>query len=129
MRQRCEWRLSRKRWAGNFGDFWKEQLVEIWLWARRVEIFILGRAASWGLTEERCRNSQHSKNGVSLSSSRKTKSKKKLIYISYLNYRESSVFREFPCIRIFYISVYLYCCILDMLHSYCRAKDLVKNEN
>ena len=29
MRLGCEWRHVRKRWAGNFGDFEKKQLVEI----------------------------------------------------------------------------------------------------
>ena len=34
----CEWRHARKWWAGNFGDFWKKQLAEIWRWTRLVEI-------------------------------------------------------------------------------------------
>ena len=48
----------------------------------------LGRAVHQGVGCERCRNSRHSKNCVSLSSCRKTKLKK-LINVSYLNYGES----------------------------------------
>ena len=118
----CEWRHAWKLWAGNFGDFWKNMLVEIWLWARPVqlgatgcavrllgqlvEIWLWAGQSSWVLTEERCRNSQHNKNCVSLSC-RKTKLKK-LINVLYLNYRESSVFRGFPCIWIFNISYFDY---------------------
>ena len=90
--------------------FENKQLVEIWRWSRRVEIRTWARrdkfvstgfaarllsqwveildsepASSVGeLTEERCRNSQYSKNCVSLSSWRKPKLKK-LIKVSYLN--------------------------------------------
>ena len=39
----CEWRHARKRRAGNFGDFWKKQLVEIWHWMRLVEIWSWAR--------------------------------------------------------------------------------------
>ena len=41
----CEWRHARKRWAGNFGDFWKKQLVEIWTWAKAVQLGATGCAA------------------------------------------------------------------------------------
>ena len=84
------------------------QLVEIRLWTRPVqsgatgcaarllghlvEILTLGRAVQLGVGCGRCRNSQHSKNCVSLSSRRKTKFKT-LINVSYLNYEESPVFR------------------------------------
>ena len=89
----------KKRGAGNFGDFWKKQWVEIclwarlvgiWSWARRVqfvgygmrarllgqwvEILTRGREFSWGVDCGRCRNSQHSKNCVSVSLCRKPKS-------------------------------------------------------
>ena len=40
----CEWSHARKRWAGNFGDFWKKQLVEIWTWARPVQLGTTGCA-------------------------------------------------------------------------------------
>ena len=117
MRLGCEWRHARKRWAGNFGDFWKKQWVEICPWTRQVDFLRLGEASpvvvygmhhafvgsvSWDfdsgprvqlrLTEERCRNSQHSKNCVSLSLCWKTKSPKKLINVSELS--ELSVFRD-----------------------------------
>ena len=97
-----EWRHARKRWAGNFGDFWKKavrfdsewgqsswglrdaqrvywgQLVEILTLGRAVqkwvEILTLGRTVQLGVSCGRCRNNQHSKNCVSLSSCRKTKS-------------------------------------------------------
>ncbi len=64
MRLECEWRHAWKRWAENL-VISKKQLVEIWLWAGQ---------SSWGVDSGRCRNSQHSKNCVSLSSCRKTKS-------------------------------------------------------
>ena len=65
----CEWRHARKRWAGEFGDFEKDvswdltlgeaspaggygiaarllgHLVEIWLWARPVQLGATGCAA------------------------------------------------------------------------------------
>ena len=63
----CGWRHARKWGAGNFGDFWKKAVS----WD-----LTLDRPASWGLTEGWCRNSQHSKNCVSLSSCRKPKSQK-----------------------------------------------------
>ena len=34
-----EWRHAQKGGAGNFGDFWKKQLVEIWRWTKWVEIW------------------------------------------------------------------------------------------
>ena len=43
MRLVYEWRHARKQGAGNFGDFWKKQLVEICLWARLVEIWSWAR--------------------------------------------------------------------------------------
>ena len=63
-------------------------------------IFELGRGQSnWGqrYAPRICWvrwNGQHSKNCVSLSSCRKTKSQKKLINISYLNKRKSSMFGD-----------------------------------
>ena len=45
MRLGCEWRHARKRWAGNFGDFWKKELVEIWTWAMVVQLGATGCAA------------------------------------------------------------------------------------
>ena len=39
----CEWRHARKRRAGNFGDFWKKQLVEIRTWTKWVEIWSWAR--------------------------------------------------------------------------------------
>ena len=71
------------------------QRVEIWLWAGRVQ---------QGVGCGRCRNSKHSKNCVSLSSYRKPKIVK-LINVSYLNYGESSVFRDFSASEYF---TYLY---------------------
>ena len=45
MRLGCEWRHARKRWAGNFGDFLKKQLVDICLWTRPVQLWPAGFAA------------------------------------------------------------------------------------
>ena len=129
MRLVCEWCHAQKRWAGNFGDFWKKQLVEIRTWAWRVELWSTGCAAhllgqwaeiglragqfSWGVDCGRCRNSQHSKNCFSLSLCRKTKSQKKLINVSYLNKESRQCFAYFGIpmhmsilrIRMFYIAV------------------------
>ena len=81
--------------------FRKRRHLRFWLWAERVQL---------GVGCGQCRNSQHSKNCVSLSSCRKTKLKK-LINVSYLNYRESSVFRDFSASEYF-----TYSYILAMLH-------------
>ena len=35
----CEWCHAWKQGAENFGDFWKKQLVEIWTWARSIELW------------------------------------------------------------------------------------------
>ena len=126
----CEWHHAWEWWAENFGDFWKKQSVDFWAWARPVqlgttgctvrllgqlvEILTLGQEFSRELTEGRCRNSQHSKNCVSLSSCRKTKSQKKLINVSYLN-EESH-----QCFMYFRISLQLYILhirIMAMLHT------------
>ena len=108
----CDWGVNDViPGSDDFGDFWKKQLrFDFWLWARpvqpgatgcaarllgqRVEISTQGRAVHLGVGCGRCRNSQHSKNCVSLSSCRKIKLKK-LINVSYLNYGESAVFRNF----------------------------------
>ena len=78
-------------------DFWwflKKAWVEIWLWAGPVQL---------GGDCGRCRNSQHSKNCVSLSSCRKTKTQEgNERFVP--EQRESSVFRVFPCIWLYYIS-------------------------
>ena len=80
----------------------EKSVIEIYLWATPVQlwstgcaarllglwvkILTLGEGSSAGkLTEGRCRNSQHRKNCVSLSSCRKNKSQKKLINVSSLN--------------------------------------------
>ena len=122
-----EWRHAWKQGDGNFGDFWKKkQLVEIRTWARPVHLWSTGCAAHlldqwveiwlWAessageLTEERCRNSQHSKNCISLSSCQKTKSQK-------VNKRFVPELKKvvsvsgFLCMWTFYVSVYLYSCI------------------
>ena len=82
------------------------QLVEILTLGRavqkRVEIWLWAAQSSWGLTEGRCRNSQHSKNCISLSSCRKTKLKK-LINVSYLNNESRQCFG---------ISLHPYICIV-----------------
>ena len=46
----CEWRHTRKRWAEDFGDFWKKQLVEIWLWVKRVDFWTWARSVQFGPT-------------------------------------------------------------------------------
>ena len=138
MRLGCGWRHARKRGAGNFGDFWKKQLVEIYLWARLVEIRtwarpvqlwstgyaarLLGQWVEIGLWGRLVQLRSWLKNDVetvsivkivSLSPHvEKLKVKKKLINVSYLNYRESSVFFGIPmhlnilCIRIMAILHY-----------------------
>ena len=51
---RCEWRHARKRWAGNFDDFWKKQWVEIWTGIHRAFVVSVSwdstlNEASWDL--------------------------------------------------------------------------------
>ena len=102
----------------------KRTLLESWHWARRVQPGATGCAfvgsVSWDLTIGRavqlgvgcgsCRNCQHCKNCVSLSSCRKT-NLKKLINVSYLNYGESSVFRDFSASEYFTYSYFGYATI------------------
>ena len=65
------------------------------------------------LTLERCRNSQHSKNYMSLSSCRNLEVKM-VIKVSYLNYRESSVFFGISMhLNILYIHVFYIICICN----------------
>ena len=127
----CEWRHAWKWWAGNFGDFWKKQFVEIWTWARAVQLGATGCAVrwlgqlveiglwagqfSWGVDCGRCRNSQHSKYCVSLSSCRKTKSQKKFYKRFVPELKKVISVSWIPCIWIFYISIYLCSCIMNML--------------
>ena len=74
----------------------------------------LGKGSSAGeLTEGRCRNSQHCKNCVSLSSCRKTKSQKvNKRFIPELK-KVVSV-SGFLCMWTFYVSVYMYMYIMYM---------------
>ena len=86
----------------------EKELVEIRLCARPVELWSTGCTArlfgQWveigldssagELTDGRCRNSQHSNNSVSLSPRVENLKVKQVIKVSYLNYRESSVFRD-----------------------------------
>ena len=122
---RCDWRHARKRWAE---DFWKRSVS----WDLKLDeaswFLDLGEASPVGSTRCAVRcwvrwNSQHSKI-VSLSSRVENLKVKKVINVSYLNYRESSVFRAFfgfLCLWTFYTSVYLtyvyisYILIMDIL--------------
>ena len=80
----CEWRQARKRLAEIFGDFKKDVSWDL----------TLGRTSpSERVDCGRCRNSQHSKNCVSLSPRVENLKVKKVINVSYRNNRESSVFR------------------------------------
>ena len=136
MRLGCQWRHARGRWAGNLVISKKtfveiltlgravQKLVEIWLWGKPVQLGATGCAArllsqlveiwlrtgqsNWGLTKERCRNSQHSKNCVSLSSCRKTKLKNNNKRFVLELWRVVSV-SGFLCIWIFYIFVFWIC--------------------
>ena len=47
-----EWRHAWKRWVGNFGDFWKKQLVEIWSWTKRVQFVAYGMRRAFIGSEE-----------------------------------------------------------------------------
>ena len=118
MRLGCEWRHARKRWAENFSDFWEKQLVEVWLWARRVEILTLGEvspAGGYGM-----RRTFVGSDGtvsivkiVSLSLSllvlKKTKSHKKVSKRFVPEQRKVVSVSGFLCIWTFYISVFWLC--------------------
>ena len=107
--------LGRSSWDYEERTRLLAQWVEIWRWTKRVDFRIWTRPVQLCATgcAARCWvrwNSQHSKNCVSLSPRvEKPKSQKKLIKVSYLNYRELSVFRVFfgfLCIWTYYISIY-----------------------
>ena len=126
----CEWRHTRKRWTGKFAYFWKKQLVEIRTWARPVQLWsmlpvcwvsqfrfwLLAESSAEGLTEKRCRSSQHSKNCVFLSSCRKPESQEgNKSFVP--EQRKSSVFRDSYASEYFtypysYIAVFLFSYIL-----------------
>ena len=82
--------------------FEKMQLVEIRFWASPVGTT---RCAALGGVRW---NSQHSRNCVSLSPRVENLKVKKVIKVSYLNYRESSVFRDS---YVYERSTYPYICI------------------
>ena len=130
-----EWRHARKRGAGIFGDFWKKQFVESCLWARLVEIrtwaspvvgygmrsafvgsvswdWTLGRPVQLGSWMKDDVGTVSIVKIVSFSPRVEKLKVKKWINVSYLNYRESSVFRVFPCIFwLCYIYMYIYVCV------------------
>ena len=81
---------------------WKKTLVEIRLWAGPLQL---------GVDCGRCRNSQHSKNCVSLSSCRKTKSQE-------VNKRFVPEQRRIVSVSYFPAFVYLYSCITTIQHKF-----------
>ena len=100
MRLGCERRHAQKRGAGIFGDFLKKQLVEIWLWARWVEIWLWAGQPAGGWLKDDVGTVIMVK--IMPLSPRVEKPKlEKLINVSYLNYRESSVF-QYSAERDFY---------------------------
>ena len=95
------------RLLGQFVEIWLwAKWVDIWLWTRQIEIGLSAGQFSWGVDCVQCRNSQQSKNCVSFSHRVEKLKVKKWKNVSYLNYGESSVFRDFLA------SVYLYSCIM-----------------
>ena len=106
---RCEWRHAQKKGAGIFGDFWKKQLVESWTWAKAVQLGatgcaarLLGQLVPILTPGSPARGWLKNDVGtvsivkiVSLSPHVEKLKVKKWINVSYLNYRESSVFRDF----------------------------------
>ena len=95
----CEWRHAQKWAVGNFGDFWKKQLVEIQTWAslvvvnRRRRVFV-GSDGMVSIVKI-----------VSLSLCRKTKSQKKLINVFVPELKKVISVSGFLCIWTFYIFV------------------------
>ena len=130
----CEWRHAWKWWAGNFGDFWKSSELRFvsgqgqssWglrdvpcvRWVSELRFWLWAESSAGELTEGQCRNSQHSKNCVSLSSCQKTKSQKKLINVSYLNKRKSSVFHGIPMQNEHFTYPYI-CIVVSWLYYRC----------
>ena len=108
------------------GDFWKKKISELRSEARRVQLGlqhvprVMGSDGTVSIVKI-----------VSLSPRVEKLKVKKLIKVSYLNYRESSMFRVFfgfLCMWTFYVSVYftdpyiLYIRIMVILHYHVKKK-------
>ena len=110
----CEWCHARKRWAGDFRLFLKKKAVSWDLNLDEASWFSnLVEARPVGSTRYPARrgNCQHSKNWVSLFPRDENLKVKKVIKVSYLNYRESSVsrlFRDSYALWIFHLFVFGY---------------------
>ena len=119
----CELRHVQKRWAEDFGWFLKkkavswdlklDEWVEIRSWTKRVDFWTWARPVQLWTTGCPCVvGSDGTVSRVEICHSllvSKNPKVKKLIKVSYLNYREPSVFRVFfgfLCIQTFYISEY-----------------------
>ena len=82
-----------------FGDFWKKQLVEIWLWAGPVQLgggVTVGDVGTVSIVKI-----------VSLSPRVENLKVQKLINVSYLNNGESSVFRIF--LHLYILHIHIWC--------------------
>ena len=119
MRLGCEWCHAWKQWAGNFGDFWKSRSWDSDLGETRLtEVYVMRRAFVGSVNWDFDSGPRVQRGGgvkivcLSLSLCRKTKSQKKVNkhFVPELP-RVVSV-SGFLCIRTFYISVYLYSCIM-----------------
>ena len=112
LRKAVSWDLNLGEASPVEGYGWAARLLGQW-----VEIGLWAGQFSWGLTEERCRNSQHSKKciSLSLSSCRKTKSQKvNKRFVPELKKVDSV--SGFLCIWTFYVSVYFTHSYMYMLH-------------
>ena len=97
----------------------KNKLVEIWLWAGQ---------SSWVDDYERCRNSQHSKNCISLSSCRKTKTQE--VNKTFVpEQRESSVFQISPHLYFLHIFIWVLCYTKINLSLWIKEKRKSKRYN
>ena len=113
MRLGCRWCHARKRRAGNFGDFWKSSYLRFE--PRRVQLGLGGAPRVVGSD-----GTVSIVNTVSLSPRVENLKVKKVIKVSYLNYRESTVFRDsYACERFTYLNV-LRIRIIAMLHLFCQ---------
>ena len=138
----CQWRHARKWWAGNLGDFLKkssELRIEtgrgessLWAtgcarvcWVSELRFWFWAESSAGDLTEERCRNSQHSKNCVSFYSCRKTKLKKS-INVSYLKVVSVSGFLCIWTFYIFYVFVFWICYSTTLPWAECDSRSIFK---
>ena len=120
------------------GDFWKKELVEIWSWTKRVNFWTWARPVQlWTTGCPRLVGSDGTVSIVkivSFSPRVENLKVKKVIKVSYLNYRESSVFRVFfgflcRCMWTFYVSEYFTYSYLAILHFVDEKKKMYLKSN